>query len=58
MSCVTNFMLQVTVCQDTGQAMRVASRCLWDPANDGSACQYFRNDTLACICQVFGLYLE
>ena len=50
--------LQVTVCQDTGQAMRVASRCLWDPANDGSAWHHLRTDTLTCVCQVFGLYLE
>lgn len=51
-------MPQVTVCQDTGQALRLASRCLWDPANDGSAWHHFRTDTLTCVCQVFGSYLE
>lgn len=44
---------QVTFCQQSGQAMRVASRCLWDPANDGSACGHFENDTLVCACQVW-----
>lgn len=45
-------LLQVAVCQQTGQAMRAASRCLWDPTNDGSAWDHFQNDTLTCICQV------
>lgn len=50
--------IQLTVCQQKGQAMRAASRCLWDPTNDTSAWEHFQNDTLTCICQVFGLYLE
>lgn len=50
--------LQVTVCQQMGQAMRAASRCLWDPANDGSAWHHFQNDTLTCICQVLLLFLN
>ena len=45
-------MVQVSLSQQAGQAKRVASRCLWDPSNDGSAWDHFDNDTLSCVCQV------
>jgi tctex1 domain-containing protein 2 len=50
--------IQVTLGQKKGQAQRIVSRCLWDAANDGGASEFYENDTLYCVCQVFGLYYE
>ncbi len=50
--------IQVTLGQKTGQAMRLASRCLWDTATDGFASEAYENETLFCVCQVFALYYE
>eukprot|EP00879_Flechtneria_rotunda_P010008 GHRR01010464.1.p1 GENE.GHRR01010464.1~~GHRR01010464.1.p1 ORF type:complete len:137 (+),score=20.07 GHRR01010464.1:240-650(+) len=50
--------IQVTLGQKKGQAMRIVSRCLWDTSTDNFASEYYENDTLYCVCQVFGLYYE
>jgi hypothetical protein len=50
--------IQVTLGQKTGQAMRIASRCLWDTATDGFASETYENETLYCVCQVFAVYYE
>jgi hypothetical protein len=50
--------IQVTLGQKKGQAMRIVSRCLWDTNTDNFASEYYENDSLYCVCQVFGLYYE
>ncbi len=45
-------LLQVTLGQKKGQAMRVVSRCLWDTHSDSSASELYENETLYCVCQV------
>lgn len=50
--------IQVTLGQKTGQAMRAVSRCLWDTSTDGFASECYENETLYCLCQVFALYFE
>jgi hypothetical protein len=44
--------IQVTLGQKKGQAMRIVSRCLWDTETDSYASEYFENDSLYCVCQV------
>lgn len=50
--------VQVTLGQAKGQAMRITSRCLWDTNSDDFASAFYQNDTLYCVCQVYGLYYE
>ena len=50
--------IQVTIGQKAGQATRITSRCLWDTSTDGFASDYFENETMYCVCQVFALYYE
>jgi hypothetical protein len=50
--------IQVTLGQKKGQAMRIASRCLWDTATDNFASEEYANESLFCVCQVFGLWYE
>jgi hypothetical protein len=50
--------IQVTLGQKKGQAMRIVSRCLWDTSTDSFASEYFENESLYCVCHVFGLYFE
>lgn len=50
--------VQVTLGQKKGQAMRVVSRCLWDAGADNHVSEVFENDSLYCVAQVFGLYYE
>lgn len=50
--------VQVTLGQKKGQAMRLVSRCLWDTATDNFATAYYENDSLYCVCQCYGLYIE
>ena len=50
--------IQVTLGQKKGQAMRIVSRCLWDTHTDSFASESYENDSLYCVCQVFGLYYE
>ncbi|KAK9864763.1 hypothetical protein WJX84_003169 [Apatococcus fuscideae] len=50
--------VQVTFGQKAGQAMRIVSRCLWDASCDNFASEVYENDSLYCVCQVYGLYFE
>ncbi|GMH41619.1 hypothetical protein BSKO_09529 [Bryopsis sp. KO-2023] len=52
------YVVQVTLGQKKGQAMRIVSRCLWDTNSDNFASEYYQNDSLYCVCQVYGLYYE
>ncbi|CAK0782866.1 hypothetical protein CVIRNUC_006061 [Coccomyxa viridis] len=47
---------KVTIGQKTGQAQRSVSRFLWDVHTDGAASEYYENESLFCVCQVYGLY--
>ena len=44
--------MQVTLAQKKGQAIRIASRCLWDASNDTYASFVHENQSLICNCQV------
>jgi len=50
--------VQVTLGQKKGQAMRLVSRSLWDTSTDNYATTYYENDSLYCVCQCYGLYIE
>jgi hypothetical protein len=50
--------VQVTVGEKTGQAIRLASRCLWDTATDNFASDFYENSSVFCVAMVFGLYYE
>ena len=50
--------VQVTVGQRLGQAMRVVSRALWNAKTDTFASVSYENQTMYCIINVFGLYYE
>lgn len=50
--------IQVTLGQKTGQAMRIVSRCLWDTTTDSFATETFENESVYCVAQVYGLYFE
>mmetsp|Transcript_698 Transcript_698/g.1091 ORF Transcript_698/g.1091 Transcript_698/m.1091 type:complete len:96 (+) Transcript_698:232-519(+) len=52
------FICQVNIMSNDGQAIRVASRCLWDPEQDNFATAIFKNETLQCNAMVFGLFYE
>merc|ERR1712060_1004467 len=51
-------MVQVTVGQKRGQGIRLATRCLWDTSSDNFASEYYENESLFCVAQVYGLYYE
>lgn len=50
--------VQVTVGEKTGQALRLASRCLWDTTTDNFASDFYENASVYCVGMVFGLYYE
>ena len=50
--------VQVTIGQKIGQAMRIVSRCLWDSTIDNFVSEYFENESLCCVCQVYAFYFE
>ena len=50
--------MQVTVGEKTGQALRLASRCLWDTTTDNFASDFYENASVYCVGMVFGLYYE
>jgi hypothetical protein len=49
---------QVTLGQKGGQATRVVSRCLWDTSTDSFASETYENETVYCVCQVYGVYYQ
>ena len=50
--------VQAVIGQVAGQGVRVASKCLWDEANDNYATFTFTNHSLFCTAMVFGIYQE
>lgn len=50
--------VQAVIGQIAGQGVRVASKCLWDEANDNYATFNFANQSLFCTGMVFGIYQE
>ena len=50
--------VQVTVGQRLGQAMRVVSRALWNVKTDSFASVSYESHTMYCVINVFGLYFE
>jgi hypothetical protein len=50
--------VQTTVGQQSDQAIRVASRCLWDPSVDNYASATYSNETIFCNVLVFCLYTD
>eukprot|EP00884_Botryococcus_braunii_P022706 jgi/Botrbrau1/9119/Bobra.0305s0023.1 len=50
--------VQVTLGQRKGQAVQVLSRCLWDANVDTCASEYYENQTLYCICQVYAHFFD
>eukprot|EP00698_Gefionella_okellyi_P008785 TRINITY_DN2198_c0_g1_i1.p1 TRINITY_DN2198_c0_g1~~TRINITY_DN2198_c0_g1_i1.p1 ORF type:complete len:164 (+),score=30.61 TRINITY_DN2198_c0_g1_i1:41-493(+) len=52
------FVVQATIGEVKGQAVRVASRCLWDDKNDNFASEEFRTPHMYGIVIVFGMYFE
>ena len=48
----------VIVGQRQDQGVQMASRCLWDPANDNWASVEYVNDTIFAIATVHGVYFE
>ena len=50
--------VQCVIGQVLGQGVRVASKCLWDEANDNYASWTYENASLFCTGIVFGIYYE
>ena len=50
--------VQCVIGQVTGQGVRVASKCLWDDANDNYSSYTYQNESLFCTGIVFGIYYE
>ena len=50
--------VQVFVTENCNQGMRIASRCLWDPENDGFAEFNHSTKHMHVTALVFGLYWE
>ncbi len=50
--------VQCVIGQVLGQGVRVASKCLWDEANDNYASYTYSNASLFCTGIVFGIYYE
>ena len=50
--------VQTVIGEISGQGARVASKCLWDDANDNYASYTFANHSLFCTGIVFGVYYE
>ena len=50
--------VQCVIGQMMQQGVRVASKCLWDEANDNYASYTYANESLWCTGIVFGIYYE
>ena len=50
--------VQCVIGQVLGQGVRVASKCLWDDANDNYASWTYSNASLFATGIVFGIYFE
>jgi tctex1 domain-containing protein 2 len=50
--------VHVTLGQQAGQGMRVASRGLWDAATDSFVSETYENASLFACAQVYGIYVN
>ena len=50
--------IQSVIGQVAGQGVRVASKCLWDSANDNYSNFTYSNSSLFCTVMIFGIYYE
>jgi hypothetical protein len=50
--------VQTTIGQQSDQAIRVASRCLWDPSVDNYASSTYSNETIFAHSMIFCLYTD
>ena len=50
--------VQTTIGQQSDQAIRVASRCLWDPSVDNYASCTYSNETIFANSLIFCLYTD
>ena len=50
--------VQTVIGAKSDQAIRVASRCLWDPNTDSYASCSYSNQSLFCTCMIFALYTD
>ena len=50
--------VQTVIGEVNGQGVRVASKCLWDEANDNFSSFTYTNSSLFCTGIVFGVYFE
>merc|ERR1719258_86260 len=50
--------LQVVIGENSGQGIRVASKCLWDTSSDNWASFSYKTPSLFAVAMVFGLYYE
>lgn len=48
----------VTLCENKAQGVRVASRCLWDPALDNHASLVFQGANFFAVGSVYAVYFE
>jgi hypothetical protein len=49
---------QVVITQVEDQGIEATSRCLWDASCDNFAAVSYRNDSIAAIAMIYGVYLE
>lgn len=50
--------VQVVIGENSGQGIRVASKCLWDTSADNWASFSYKNPSLFAVAMVFGCYYE
>lgn len=50
--------VEATLGQKRGQAMRIASRCLWNTKTDVFATESYEGEDVYCTCQVYAMYYE
>jgi len=50
--------VQVVIGENSGQGIRVASKCLWDTSSDNWASFSYKNPSLFAVAMVFGCYYE
>eukprot|EP00210_Caulerpa_lentillifera_P005477 g5237.t1 len=50
--------VEATLGQKRGQAMRIASRCLWNTKTDVFATESYEGEDVYCSCQVYAMYYE
>ncbi|CAE7500191.1 DYNLT2B [Symbiodinium sp. KB8] len=51
------YMVQVVVGENSGEGVRVGTRCLWDASTDGMAHESMTSDKLFVTAMAFGVYL-